>query len=171
MVKRYHATLPTWTRGFDSRRVLRVESGHAPGERPDSSPPCHGGGCGFESRRGRSESSARCANWNSGQPQTLVLVGSTPTRATRWIMCRLALGCRADCKPAALAAQQVRFLPDALTARSSSGSGRQPLTLGTGVRFPHGSLEYGVRSGEFGVKRFAFIPHSSFRTSNSEMVM
>ena len=74
-----------------------------------------------------------------------------------------------DCNPGAFAAWQVRSLPDAMRARnaewgtrnesqrlltprspiriprsrkarSSSGTGRQPLTLGTGVRFPHGSI-------------------------------
>ena len=47
-------------------------------------------------------------------------------------------------------------------ARSSSGSGRQPLTLVTGVRFPHGSIEFGMRSWERGVKKSDF--DSAFRT-------
>ena len=47
-------------------------------------------------------------------------------------------------------AMQVRLLPDALvsfedcerSARSSIGSGRQPLTLEGRVQFPHGSLDH-----------------------------
>src|SRR5579872_5335361 len=35
---------------------------------------------------------------------------------------------------------QVQLLPDALAARSSIGSGQQPLTLQRRVQFPHGSL-------------------------------
>jgi hypothetical protein len=60
---------------------------------------------------------ARYANWQSGQAQTLVDVGSNPSRATS--ECRAnafgrAVGRQAVCKTAAFMAMWVRFPPEAM---------------------------------------------------------
>lgn len=52
-------------------------------------------------------------------------------------------------------------------ARSSNGSGRQVLNLWAGVRFPHGSLQCGVRISECGVRTVRFVLHSAIRNPNS----
>ena len=43
-------------------------------EQPECSPPCHAGDRGFKSHRGRSNNTARYANWQSGEAQTFVIV-------------------------------------------------------------------------------------------------
>ena len=83
---------PVWSSGFNS-------------------PSCHGGNAGSSPVMG-----AECWCRHGAligyryQAQTLMFVGSSPTRATAR---RMALGGRAACKPAAHA-RQVQFLPDAL---------------------------------------------------------
>ncbi len=74
--------LPLWVLGSNTSSWSSLEC----------SPACHAGGHGFKSHRGRFlMKMARYANRQSGQAQTLVSVGSTPTRAT-WEMCRLGIG-------------------------------------------------------------------------------
>lgn len=89
---------------------------------------------------------ARYANRYCGQAQTLVFVGSTPTRATPKQLGSNAsdasTGYQAACNSAALrgivGSTPTRGTGD--MARSSNGTGRQVLNLQVGVRFPHGSL-------------------------------
>ena len=82
---------------------------------------------------------ARYANRLSGEAQTFVSAGSTPACATYRVVLLVAA-----CK--AVVTKQARWMtrgsipsqPSA--ARSSIGSGHQPLKLEGRVRFPHGSL-------------------------------
>ena len=103
----------------------------------ECSPPCHGGDHGFKSHRGRS--TARYANRQSGQAQTLVkFVGSTPTRATGCV--GWALASPSGCNPPASSC--AGSTPARRTDRPVrlSVRGHQPLTLGRWVQFPYGLL-------------------------------
>ena len=94
---------------------------------------------------GTLDNMARYANRQSGQAQTLVIVGSTPTCATYWVVL-LAAACKA------VVAKQARWatrgsIPSQPTetnmARSSNGrmSGPQPGDAGsTPVRATHGEV-------------------------------
>ena len=124
----------------------------------ESSSPCHGEGRGFESRQTRWNGTVRKLEKRRDQPTTCRSVPET------FVILRVrlpplpldtcvgwALACPSGCNPPA-SAVQVQLLPDALeegedSARSSIGSGRQPLTLARRVQFPHGSLVMRCRRG------------------------
>ncbi len=84
--------------------------------------------------RSERKKAARYANRQSGQAQTLVIVGSTPSRATFWVVL-LAAACKAVVKKQARWATR-GSIPSRLTgidtARSSSGRMRDPHSRGMG---------------------------------------
>jgi hypothetical protein len=95
--------------------------------------------------------------------------GSIPARRTGIVDCRLRI---ADCplteRGSADCNHQSRDRQSKIhKARSSSGTGRQPLTLVTRVRFPHGSIECGTRNPERGMK--ARCIHSALHTPHSAL--
>ena len=129
----------------------------------ESSSPCQGEGRGFESRQTRWNGTVR--KRKSGEVQTFVILRVRLPPLPLETRVGWALACPSGCNPPA-SAVQVQLLPDALkegedSARSSIGSGHQPLTLARRVQFPHGSLwrNGGIRpSGATG-------RHATLRTS------
>ncbi len=131
---------------------------------PECSPPCQGGDRGFKSHRGRCATDTRCgtvrklAKRRSSNLRELWV--RLPTRATEIVNRVVCL--TAACKAVVHEISEVddeRFnsFPThwscgfcyRSSARSSIGSGRQPLKLERRVRFPHGSLARACRpSGE-----------------------
>jgi hypothetical protein len=119
----------------------------------ECSPRCQRGDRGFKSRRGRFLKSARYANWKSGEAQTFVILRVRLPPLPLEACVGWALACPSGCNPPASGsagsgtepAEEAGLVAARRTearksARSSIGSGQQPLTLQRRVQFPHGSF-------------------------------